>query len=68
MDLRENGTLYQLKNSRYKRCLIKFENNEIKEIIVMKDGFRKDNKLDFKYKAKLSKRNKLYNEIKNKIF
>ena len=33
----------------------------------MKDGFRKDNKLDFKYKAKLSKRNKLYNEIKNKI-
>ena len=63
----EDGTLYQLKNSRYKRCLVKFENNEIKEIIVMKNGFRKDNKLDFKYKAKLSKRNKLYNEIKNKI-
>lgn len=65
----ENGIMYQVKYyNQYKRCLVTFENNEFKEIIFMKDGFRKNGTepLDFKTKVKLGKTNKLYNKIKEK--
>ena len=51
--------LYMLKNSQYKRCNVIFENNQLKCMIVMKDG----NGKDYKYKRELSKRNKIYKPI-----
>lgn len=60
LEANENHILYMLKNSQYKRCDVIFENNEIKCMIVMKDG----NGRDYRYKRELSKRNKIYNQIK----
>jgi hypothetical protein len=63
----ENGVLYQMKKHKYKRCYVSFENGNFKEIIFMKDGFRKNGiePLDFKTKVSLGKTNKLYNKIRD---
>lgn len=64
--IQDNIIGYRLKNSKYKKCEVYFNNNQFDYIIVMKDGYRnREMKQDFKYKEKLGINNKLYKKIKN---